>query len=466
MLFIVGSGAKGQLIEDALRYSRYSPAMTPRAAALGEAYYGLSDDFSALFYNPAGLTLVRKSEINVGFGFNSGNSTSNFLGNSDKIKYNTEFLTNIGFVIPFKTSIGSASIGLGYALEKDFKNDIHGEGFNSKSTLILDYTNNTPKTVIDNMGAYLYLADTTFFKTPIKDSLQQSFDAYENGGIHDIVLGGAFDISENVSVGATILGKFGTYKYQKTYTESDIYNIYNQRDEPLFRTVDFDYLVLDQTIKQDISGITGSIGIMGRFKDFMRFGVTLKLPTYYEIDETYSEYAVAHFDDGSYTTPAWGTKATNSYKITTPFTYSAGMSIFFEGLAASFAIQYSDLSQMEFKGASDLEALNRTISRDLGGQTTLGVGMEYDFPESIAPLVLRGGFSNTSSPYSKEISGTDIKNYSFGLGYYFAPNIRLDGVYRLSEYSQLRSNYSSGEGSQYSYDAKVGYVGIQLTYRY
>ena len=37
--------------------------MTPRAAAMGQAYVGLADDVEAVFYNPAGMFQISERKI-------------------------------------------------------------------------------------------------------------------------------------------------------------------------------------------------------------------------------------------------------------------------------------------------------------------------------------------------------------------------------------------------------------------
>ena len=41
-----------------------------RAMGMGGAYVGIADDYSALYWNPAGLGQIRRMEVNVGFSHN------------------------------------------------------------------------------------------------------------------------------------------------------------------------------------------------------------------------------------------------------------------------------------------------------------------------------------------------------------------------------------------------------------
>jgi len=61
LIFAMAEMSYSQFIEDALRYAQTNLGVSPRSAGLGVAFYGISDDFSGLFYNPAGLSLIRKT---------------------------------------------------------------------------------------------------------------------------------------------------------------------------------------------------------------------------------------------------------------------------------------------------------------------------------------------------------------------------------------------------------------------
>jgi len=66
LLLINLATTHSQTIEDALRYIENKSSVSPRFAALGEAFFGFSDDGSCLTINPAGLTLVPDAELSIG----------------------------------------------------------------------------------------------------------------------------------------------------------------------------------------------------------------------------------------------------------------------------------------------------------------------------------------------------------------------------------------------------------------
>lgn len=491
MILSISYLSNSQSMEDGLRLMQSNSYISARAGGLGVSYYGISDDYSAMFFNPAGLSLVSRPEFTFGLGFTRNNTETSFINNKTEFNSNDAYITSAGMAIPFRTKIGNAAIGLGYALESNFDNNIKYNAYNTKSTMTGYYTNSaTPSSdtnmIYDNLPGYLVLAGynkdgNNKLYTLINNNLMQSAFVQEEGGIHDIAFSAAFDLNEYVSVGATIIGKFGNYKYIREFIESDINNYYTDKDTIYFympnytdkSKLDFDRLTVDENIEQSISGISGSVGVQGRFKNFLRYGVTIKFPTYYSIDENWSQEASARFDDGYESTYPYQNKGENSYSITTPFIYSAGVSVNSYDLTISGGIEYTDASQLSFsKALKAMEKFNLSIVQQLVGQFTWSVGAEYMIP--LTPLEIRASYSSTSSPYNENIDGADLSVIAFGAGIYLAPNIRLDGMFRTSKFSQIRTNYGLNTdadfydettGKSYLYTAKPWDVSLQLTYR-
>lgn len=111
LLFITAAvsgvySAQAQFIEDALRFMQYNGYGSSRAGGLGVAYNGVADDFAALGYNPAGLSIVRKSEISFGLDFLRQSTTTTFLGRQEVLGSNSAAPTHLGIVAPFSKARG------------------------------------------------------------------------------------------------------------------------------------------------------------------------------------------------------------------------------------------------------------------------------------------------------------------------------------------------------------------------
>jgi hypothetical protein len=476
-LLSLSNTAKAQYIEDALRYSTPNAVITQRSGALGIAYQGIADDFAALLLNPAGLALISNSELSVGFGFQGNSNTTKFQGIETPFSANDAYLSHVGLVGPFQTKLGNAAVGLGYLLESNFNNTYEYSGFNPNNTMIGYQAKYGTRNINDNWAYHTWVANDKL-STPIVDSLQQSAFVQEKGGLHDIVGGAAFELGSNVSAGFNLIGKFGNYEYSRNYSENDSYNKYKQFDTLTWSDLDFNSLTIDESIDQSVFGFTANFGLQARIGDFMRLSGNINFPTFYSFSEKYSIYAQTKFDDGWEPNPYDPAEPFEiAYYLTTPFKYSAGASFNLVGVTVSAGIEYMDASQIEFSDANGdhvtniddisryFDRLNQTILKDLVGQVTWGIGAEWELPG--LPLVVRGSYQVTSSPYSIDISGAARTTLAFGAGFYPAPNVRLDGLFRFVNHSELRTNYgNSVYGSNYTMDMSPTNFGIQLTYRY
>lgn len=481
IIFATYSFALSQTVEDALRYAIPNGMVTPRAAGLNIAYHGLNDDYASIFYNPAGLAGIPTSELSFGFGFTRNTTNVDYLDTETEFSSNNAYVSNFGVVMPFEAGKNGAAIGIGYLLESDFTNNMDFKGFNRNSTLIGSSAQYGPRGFTDNLAAHLWLADD-YFQTPIQDSLFQEVFLQESGGLHDVIGAVSFNLTESVSAGVSIIGKWGNFKYTREYSETDIHNKYNATDslgvysfeDPgtgqvhTMDNIHFNYVDVYEEISQKVSGISGAFGVQMRLGTFMRFNAAIRFPTVYQVDENYYRDAEATFDekDGVIDRTTYDSDGENWYRLTTPWVYSGGFSVHAAGLIFTAGVEYVDITQMEFSDAiEDVEQINSNFIKEYVGQTTWGFGVEYDIP--IAPVVARASYATTSSPYVRDVPGATIDYFSIGGGLFIAENVRLDGVFRWMDNSQLRRNYNAADNSsEYIYSINPLSIGFQLTYRF
>ncbi|MEJ5245250.1 MAG: hypothetical protein WHV28_06025 [Bacteroidota bacterium] len=459
------SFAKAQFIEDALRYANTQHFITSRAAGLNVSYIGISDDINALISNPAGLALIPKNEFSVGFGFSHiGNEVSIFNKKSN-FNVNNEYLSHLALASPISGDNGITTVAVGYFKDNDFKNSYDYNVFNTQSSYIFQQSQAKKRWTYD-----LLLADING-NTNIKDSLRQTSFVDETGGTHNITGGVGLDVGENVSLGFSITGKWGTFEYSREFIEWDELNLYNK-----WQIDDFDKLIVKEKIQQNVSGITAQFGLLGKIEDFMRISFSIKLPTWYQVDEKFSVSHDVIFDKNPqgivdrFDTTQQGK---NSYNIRTPFVYSAGLSFHLLGLTFSAGVEYQDVTQMKFSDASaevaeQFDVLNRIIIRHLVGQTTWGFGAEYKFPA--LPLEARASYAKTTSPYQLDIPNAAKSTFSLGGSLYLSKGVRIDGVLRWTDFSEQRTAYGNEENtltlSNYILKQKPLNILLGVSYRY
>lgn len=459
------SFSQAQFIEDALRYAGNNHSITPRAVGLNIAYIGIADDLNTLISNPAGLALIAKNEFSFGFGFSHIGNEVEIFNKKNKLTINNEYLNHIAFASPVQISTGIATVAIGYFKDNNFKNSYDYSIFNDKSSYIYQQAQAKKRWTFD-----LLLADING-KTNIKDSVRQISWVDENGGIHNITGGFGFDINESVALGLSITGKWGTFEYFREFSEIDELNKYRT-----WQIDDFNRLDLKEKIKQNVSGITGQVGILGKIENFMRISFTIKFPTFYSVNENFSAKHIVTFDpnpQGVVDRFDTTTVGKNSYNIRTPFVYSAGFSVNALGATFSAGVEYSDVTQMKFSDATadvqeQFDILNRMIIRNLVGQTTWGFGVEYKFPA--LPLEARASYSKTTSPYQLDIPNANKSTFSLGGSMYLSKSVRIDGVMRWNNFTEQRTAYGNEENlaafSSYVLKQTPLNIMIGLTYRY
>ncbi len=437
----IGTPAFGQFIEDALRFSTPGLGVGARALGMGGAYVGVANDYSALYWNPAGLSQLQYGEFSFGLSHLNYRDGSTFLSGAQSLTSNATKLNSLGIAYPVPVRRGSLVLAFGYQRQSDFTTGVSFKGYNPGGSIIQSWApNGTPYpddvTLAEDLK--LAIADTVSgnFNSPITGRLTQLGKVLEEGGLNNWSAGGAMDVAKNMSLGVTFTYVSGTYKYTRNYKEQDNNNVYTTFP------FDFDELVVDDEVESDISGANAKFGFMYREPDRFRVGVTIKTPTSFRIKETFNTTAQSYFDNGETFGPFDG-PASNEYDVLTPWVFSAGASVTVRQLVLSGDIEYTDWTQMEFQDANrDLLAKNKDIKDFLRATANLRAGAEYDFQS--AGVRVRGGFIYSPSPYQGDPSSFDQKYITAGIGVLLGESAMLDIGYARGWWNTYRISYDGG----------------------
>lgn len=393
ILTIIGfQVACAQWAEDALRFSQFGSSVGARSQAMGNTTVGIADDFSALFGNPAGLSQQKSFEFSIGLSsYGYGNDVT-FFGNTTADKKNAINLNNLGIVYPIATSRGGLTFAFGFGRVANFNSVASFDGFNPTSSIVRSFSPYAGKPyeefdlltlslqdandlLNNHLPFSIYLADTLndYLFPVLTDSVQQTAKVLEGGGINHWSLGGAIDIAKGLSIGITLNFASGSYTYDREFTESDSRGVYNAAYSFPYN---FDYWTYVSTIESDITGFNALFGLMYRKEDKYKFGVTVQIPTTYEISETFTDGGTSHFDDG-FSASASSTGETK-YKVITPMVLSGGISVQPNDLLLLAGdAEYTDWTEMEFDSNNpDLIDENRYIKRYMRDTWNLRGGAE------------------------------------------------------------------------------------------
>ena len=474
--------ARAQYAEDALRFSQFGLGVGARALAMGNATVGSVSDYSALFWNPAGLASIRSYEFSVGLlGQSYGNNVS-FLGVDSKSTNTSTTLNNLGFVYPVPTRRGSLTFAFGFGRVNDFTTNAAFDGFNSSSSIVQSMVPNTNlnglsssarQSLLDNNIPYqLFLAniDTTTgrLRPVVTGGIQQSVTVREGGGLNHWSFGGALDIAKDLSLGASVNFVSGSYSYDRQFTESDVRNLYvdNTNNPPIY---DFSRFIFESTIKSDISGYNALFGLMFKRPGLMKLGLAVRTPTLYRIEESFSDDGRSYFDNGD----NYNIRFSNStkYEVRTPIVLSGGVSFLVgDWLEVAGDAEYTDWTQMEFNTDNpDLIDENRVIKSVFRPTTNLRGGAEltlWDFG-----MKLRGGLVWNPSPYKADEGNTNFDQlyYTGGIGLMVDGNTTLNIAYALGTWKTFRDNYylsSIPTPSRTNERVNTNNVNVTLSYRF
>ena len=158
---------------------------------MGMAYTGVANDFSATYYNPAGLAQLRMNEVSVGLGNVSYGNTGTLYGNDQSLTNTGTNLNSLGLVYAVPTQRGSLVVAIGYNRQADFTTGLSFAGFNPNSSIIQSIAPDGGLTSnpSGNLAYELYLANadsigpnTYRWDSKIFDNVAQSGKVLEGGG--------------------------------------------------------------------------------------------------------------------------------------------------------------------------------------------------------------------------------------------------------------------------------------------
>ncbi len=484
-VFLLGAvQLRAQFIEDALRMATPPDAVSARSAAMGNAFTGVADDFSAIYWNPAGLGQLRASEFALGLTSLNVSTDASFLGTTRNATESTLHLNSIGMALPFPVARGSLVFAGGYQRLVNFAGASSFGGYNRNSSILTSQFDNE----IDYDLSYnLNLQDTTLFNPtylgfPIRNNVQQDAEIFESGNLGMWSFGGSMEVAPATYVGLSLNILSGTYIWDRTFIETDPLGVHTGTviAGPQYDATGFVKLRIEENLDQTISGWNAKLGFLYRFKEIARFGVGVQTPTMVTVSETYSKSGRSDFLDnqGPYGYTYRVPTMTSEYDVTTPWVLTVGASVRpvdFVNISAD--AELTDFTQLEFDNATSADLLerNKDIRRELRQTTNFRGGIEVKVPQT--DLFVRGGFRYQFSPYEadKEISEYNVMTISAGLGYMFDNSFLLNLTWVQSKVQSFSYAYLPPETqvlgenipvSSYSYDTDLSRTWLMLSMNY
>lgn len=436
-----------QNVDDALRYSQSFYMGTARFMSMGGAFTALGGDMSSFSQNPAGIGVMRSSEITLSPQLLYNNTSANYNGLRKDYLYNFN-IGQAGVVsnlISGSGTTGLLNLNFGYSFNKsnNFNTNARVEGVSAAGSLADYWANSSNGILFEKLDgsaglAYdVWVIDTitgsgqTVYGTvfnfygdnPVSDYGQKVRRFINNEGYsgeHAITIGGNY--SNKIFFGATV--GINRIKYTGHFEHLEEANYYLESE--------FKNFTYTEHFENSGTGVSFKIGTIIKPVEELRIGLAIHSPVYYRIEEYLYDNISSNFTDG-YHYEAKNDPERYNYALTTPFRALAGLAYQF-GKSALLSVDYEfvDYSTARFSQTGDnynYSEKNRKIKDDLKPTGNIRIGGEVRKDK----LYLRGGFGYYGKPFNqgepRQVNrDMDHRSLSIGLGFR-EQNLNLDFGY-------------------------------------
>ena len=327
-----------------------------RAMAMGGAYSGVADDFTAVFWNPAGLVQVQEREVHVAFLRNGVTNDSELDGTASSSELSNTRFGSLGFVYPYPVYRGSLVFAAGFNRVKDFDWSLREQGF------------------VD------------------ADSL--SFENYfsHEGELAMTSVAAAVDVSPSISLGAAASLISGEDEAVNEYETLDREDYFLEKRFTAREVFVDDYETTYQV----------TLGAMVR-SPVVRFGATVGTGPTHEVSYTFKAppdqgWNSIEYDDGSLVeTP--NEQIRDSYEVSLPLEFGVGASLGpVSGLLVAAGVHVAEWTQTEYRGKDESEVrANTSFESQYRDGTRYHFGVEWQVP--VVALDLRAGYYTDPLPF-------------------------------------------------------------------
>ena len=330
-----------------------------RAMGMGGAFAGMADDFTAVYWNPAGLAQMTNREMRVSFLRNSSDTESSLDGTAGHSELSNTRFGTLGFVYPYPVYQGSLVLAAGFTRIKDFDWSLNLKGMDQGLA-----------------------ADHTF---------------QHEGESALAAVAAAVDVSPAISLGVTLGFLSG---------EDLAINEFNWTD-PQDEFLERRFLARDTFADDYERSLYAVLGVMIRSsRDSPRYrlgaaittGAAQKISYVFKGASSDSGYSLVEYDDG--TVEEFPDDVFRDvYALSLPFEFGLGASVKpLSALTLAGSLHFAEWSQSEYKATDDNEfRANTSFAEQYTDVTRYHIGVEYQVPT--VALDLRAGYYTDPIPF-------------------------------------------------------------------
>ncbi len=373
-----------------------------RTMGMGGAFLAVADDFTTLYWNPAGLAQIRKFELFGGLSHSELDAETEFTRGRAAETDNSKTRPNsIGLVYPLYANRGGFAFALGYNRPQNFDSEVAVQGLD-----------------------------------PSSGSVFSGFDVDEttlnSGGMGIWSLGMGVFISKNILLGGSIDFWHGSSFNELDSAAEDIKNI-----DPEIESFAF-----HDTVERDYSGLSGRIGVLAFAGENVTLGGTVTLPADLEVNEVWEQQTIVQFDDGEEGVDGDG--GSILYDIERPFEFGGGIAIKLleKRLTLAGDMQFTDWTQTEYDPLPAEDAQNN-FNRHYDSTVQVRLGAEYRIP--VIETSVRVGYFRDPIPFQDRDIDDDRDFLTIGVGKVFDQIIKIDVAYMRGSWAQSSDSLTESQ---------------------
>ena len=372
-----------------------------RTMGMGGASLALADDFTALYWNPAGMAQIQKFELFSSFSHNTASTNTYFTGDEMTGTTHSQMRPNsIGFVYPFHASRGGWAIAFGYNRPQNF-----------------DY-----QTAIQGVDPS---AGTEFSGLAVDETDVNS------GGIGIWSFGTSVYVSKRVLIGGSLDFWQGSSLNELDTTATDLLKV----DSELSR---FRY---DDEIDREYSGLGARIGLLAHLTDAISVGLTLVTPVELGVDELWYQSTRAVYDDGEEMSDV--VDGSQAFDIERPFEIGTGIAVKLlnKQLILAGDVQLTDWTQTRYDPAPADDISQDNFEEFYATTLQARLGVEYRIPT--IDTHVRVGYFRDTIPFTDAEVNNARDFLTLGVGKIFEDSLKFDVGYMLGTWQRSRNDLTT-----------------------